>query len=241
VTARIARDGGLLAFEVKGSLALTLHDEAAARARVLLRRGDDAAFSYQPHPNINKAALGAPGGEGAIAHKQPERPFPTGAPFGVLRWRFASKDADAAQLPLMITCWPEEAGGVITVSVEYTLQREDIALADLVVTVPLGAGAEPPKVAKCDGVYKHAARDGALAWRVEAVSVREGTATGGLEFSVKAGRGVTLDSFFPVRVSFSSPDTLSGLRVLDVVAAEDGKQLRHSVASGLSVDEYLVE
>ena len=47
VTARVARDGGLLAFEVKGSLSLTLHDEAAARARVVLRRGDDAAFSYQ--------------------------------------------------------------------------------------------------------------------------------------------------------------------------------------------------
>jgi hypothetical protein len=192
------------------------------------------------HPNINKAALGAPGGEGAIVHKQADRAFPTGAPVGVLRWRFASKDADASQLPLMLTCWPEEAGGVITVSVEYTLQREDVSLADLVVTVPLGSGGDAPKVTKCDGVYKHAARDGVLAWRVEAVSAGEAT-TGGLEFSVKAGRGVTLDSFFPVKLTFSSPDTLAGLKVVDVVSADDGKALRHSVTSGLGVDEYIVE
>ena len=192
------------------------------------------------HPNINKAALGAPGGEGAIVHKQADRAFPTGAPVGVLRWRFASKDADASQIPLMLTCWPEEAGGVITVSVEYTLQREELTLADLVVTVPLGAGADAPKVTKCDGVYKHVAKDGALAWRIEAVSAGE-SATGGLEFSVKAGRGVTLDSFFPVKVTFSSPDTLAGLKVVDVVSADDGTALRHSVSSGLGVDEYVVE
>ena len=207
----------------------------------LLRRGDDAAFAFQSHPNINKAALGAPGGEGAIAHKQADRAFPTGAPVGVLRWRFAAKDADAQQLPLMITCWPEEAaGGLITVNVEYTLQREDVTLGELVVTVPLGPGSEAPRVASCDGVFKHSARDGTLAWRVESVSAGEAR-SGAMEFSVKASRGVTLDSFFPVRVTFSSADTLVGLKVTDVVGADDGKSLRHSVTSGMSVEEYIVE
>jgi hypothetical protein len=69
VTARVARDGGLLAFEVKGSLSLTLHDEAAARARVVLRRGDDAAFSYQSEcGRCSSAGERAGGSAGARAH-----------------------------------------------------------------------------------------------------------------------------------------------------------------------------
>ena len=47
-------------------------------------------------------------------HKQADRAFPTGAPVGVLRWRFASKDADASQLPglvggLAIAAWAAAA------------------------------------------------------------------------------------------------------------------------------------
>jgi hypothetical protein len=240
VAARISRDGGCLGYEVKGSLSLTLHDEAAARCRVLFKRGDDSGFSFQSHPNINKAALGAPGGEGAIAHKQADRAFPTGAAVGVLRWRFTSKDDDSAQLPLMITCWPEATGGGdITVNVEYSLQAAGVALNDVIVSVPLGTGGEAPRVQSCDGVFKHNAREGVLAWRVETISSENGS--GAMEFTVKAGRGVTLDSFFPVKVSFSSADTLVGLRVLDVVGADDGKSLRHSAQAGMSTDEYVVE
>jgi hypothetical protein len=138
VNARISRDGGCQAYEVKGSLSLTVVDEAAARLKVAIQRGDDRAFAYQSHPNINKPALGGPNGPGIIALKQSDRPFPTGAPVGVLRWRYAAKDDDSSQLPLMITCWPEEgAGGVYTVNVEYTLQREDVTLTEVIVTVPL--------------------------------------------------------------------------------------------------------
>lgn len=138
VAARMNRDGGVQQYEVKGSLSLTVNDEAAARLKVLIKRGDDRAFSYTAHPNLNKVALGGPNADGSIALKQADRPFPTGAPVGVLRWRYAAKDDDSSQLPLMLTCWPEESGGgMITVNVEYTLQNTDVTLSDLIIAVPL--------------------------------------------------------------------------------------------------------
>ena len=98
-------------------------------------RGDDRAFPYQNHPNVNKALFMS---DSVIALKQADRAFPAGAPVGVLKWRYTNKDDDAAQVPLMLTCWPEDAGGgVINVNLEYTLQREDITLQDVIVTVPL--------------------------------------------------------------------------------------------------------
>ena len=240
VTARIARDGGVVGYEVKGSLALTLHDDNASKVKVLLKRGADSSFSYQSHPNINKAALGSPGGQGAIAAKQADRGFPTGTSLSLLRWRFTAKDDDSSQLPLMLTCWPEETGGgLITVNVEYTLQQEGITLNDLIVSIPLGSSTDTPKVLNCDGQFKHNAKESALAWRVE--SVDNDSKTGSMEFTIKASRGVTVDSFFPVKVSFASNETLVGLEVLDVVNAEDGKSLRNTKTVSMSVEEYVVE
>jgi hypothetical protein len=240
VTARISRDGGVVGYEVKGSLALTLHDENASKVKVLLKRGSDSAFSYQSHPNINKAALGAPGGQGAIAAKQADRGFPTGTSLSLLRWRFTAKDDDSSQLPIMLTCWPEETGGgLITVNVEYTLQHEGITLNDLIVSIPLGSSTDVPKVLNCDGQFKHNAKESVLAWRVEAVD--QDSKTGSMEFTIKASRGVSVDSFFPVKVSFASNETLVGIEVLDVVYADDGKSLRNTKSVSMSVEEYVVE
>jgi hypothetical protein len=41
--------------------------------------------------------------------KDPARPFPTGAPLGVLKWRLQTRDE--AVLPLSINCWPSISGG----------------------------------------------------------------------------------------------------------------------------------
>ncbi len=315
VTARISRDGGVLAYEVKGAMALTVLDEAAARLRVGVRRGDDRAFTYQSHPNVNKAALGAPNGDGIVALKQSDRPFPTGAPVGVLRWRYAAKDEDTSQLPLMLTCWPEEgAGGSMTVNVEYTLQRDDITLTDVIVTVPLcvifflGGGegvfappscvfpshptpphpvlfplpaaarprtrpGSPTATASSSTTPARTSSPGASrqspatmgacprdsSGRAESQARGAGPShspislsplspppqllcsTGALEFSLKGSRGLTTDSFFPVRVAFASPDTLCPISVLDVATVDEGKGLRNTITKGLVVDEYVIE
>ncbi len=135
VSVTLSRDGGCVSMEVKGSLSLLVNDEAAGRLRVVLARGDDRAFQYQNHPNINKASFA---NDAVIALKQADRSFPTGSAIGLVRWRYANKDDDGGQVPLMITCWPEEGpSGTMTVNVEYTLQKREVALQDVIITLPL--------------------------------------------------------------------------------------------------------
>lgn len=91
-------------------------------------------------------------------------------------------------------------------------------------------------MANCDGVFKHNMRENVLAWRIDSIS--GDNATGSMEFSIKARNA---DAFFPVRVSFTSSDTLCPIALADVVTVDDGKQLRHSSQKSLATDEYTVE
>jgi hypothetical protein len=168
VAVKLSRDGGVQSMEVKGTMTLTVADEAAARLKVITARGDDKAFQYQNHPNVNKALWAS---EGVVALKQSDRPFPTATPVGVLRWRYQNKDDDAAQVPLMLTCWPEESGGGnINVNLEYTLQADNMTLANVVITVPLG-GDVVPNVKSCAGVWKHNTREHTLLWRIDTLNM----------------------------------------------------------------------
>ena len=235
VAVRLSRDGGCVSMEVKGSMTLNVNDEAAARLKVVLDRGDDKAFQYQNHPNVNKALFAS---DGVVALKAIDRPFPTATPVGILRWRYTNKDDDAGQVPLLITCWPEEgAGGNMNVNLEYTLQA-GITLSDLVISLPLGTDATP-RVNSCDGVWKHNSRENMLAWRVDSVNSDNGTGT--LEFTIK---GKNVDAFFPVSVSFSSTDSLNPVSVESVIPADSApgdKALRFSATKILQTDEYIVE
>lgn len=239
VSARISRDGGCQAYQVKGSLTVLAHDDMATRMKVLLKHGDDRAFLFSPHPNLNKAALGGPNTNGAVSLKDPNRSFPVGTKAKPLTWRYTAKDDDASQLPLMLTCWPEEgAGGVYTINVEYTLQRQDIVLNEVIVSIPLGTSEEIPKVGQCDGVYKHNTRENLLAWRIENISADN--SSGELQFTLK-GKNIGVDSFFPVNITFSSTDPLSSLNITDIVTEDDNKPLRHSIVKKVTVEEYVIE
>ena len=46
--------------------------------------------------------------ENVLALKDPARPFPTGAPLGVLKWRLQTRDESL--VPLTINCWPSVSG-----------------------------------------------------------------------------------------------------------------------------------
>jgi hypothetical protein len=167
VAVKLSRDGGVQSMEVKGTMTLTVADEAAARLKVVTARGDDKAFQYQNHPNVNKALWAA---EGVVALKQADRPFPAATPVGVLRWRYQNKDDDAAQVPLMLTCWPEESGGGnINVNLEYTLQADTMTLSNVVIAVPLG-GDVVPVVKSCAGAWKHNTREHTLLWRIDTLN-----------------------------------------------------------------------
>ena len=93
-----------------------------------------------------------------------------------------------------------------------------------------------PKVAHCDGAYKHNTREHVLAWRIPSISADN--ATGAMEFAV---RGRSTDAFFPVRVAFTSADTLCPIAVRDVQSTDDGHTLRHKSTKSSATEEYIIE
>lgn len=240
LTVQLTRDGGCENMEVRGMLTLTVHDEARAKLRVTTRRGDTSAFQFQTHPNLNKPLFLS---EGVVALKQADRAFPVGTPIGVLRWRYGAKDTDGSNVPVALTCWPEEVGnGVINVNLEYVLQpsAETLSLRDVTISIPLGASQDAPKVVSCAGTWRHDTRRNLLTWHIEEVSVDAGTGNGTLEFNI---RGRDVDVFYPVALSFTSADTLCPIDVDTVtsVAPEDaGKTIRTSVSKTLQVERYEV-
>ena len=233
LTVKLTRDGAVELLEVKGSLTLSVLDEAAARLKVVLSRGDVSGFQFQTHPHVNKGAFTA---DGVIVLRAPEKPFPSATPLGMVRWTRKLKDADVTAVPLALTCWPEAgAGGVINVSLEYTLQDESLTLADVVISIPLSSEATP-KVTACAGDWKHNSRENILTWHIDAISAD--APSGALEFSIKARDE---SGFFPVSVAFRSSDTLCPISVRDVVALDDDHSLRYGSTQSLEVDSYTVE
>lgn len=235
LTARVGRDGGVEAVEVKGMLSLTVADDAHARLRMGLRRGPGIdKWALTTHPNVNKAAFTS---DGMIALKQPDRPFPVGAPLGVLRWRYAG--TDESSLPITLNVWPEEgAGGSINVNIEYALAHEGMTLHDVTVTIPL-APDMTPKVGQADGLARHDTRANALVWSLDTVSADN--ATGSLEFTVRSKGGADDSVLFPVSLAFSSSDLLCPLEVGSLEMLTGDATLRYSVAKALTVDSYTVE
>ena len=63
--------------------------EEAARVRVGIEAGENAGYQFKTHPNIDKALYAR---EALLGLKDPERPFPTGDPVGILKWRMQACD-----------------------------------------------------------------------------------------------------------------------------------------------------
>ncbi|KAJ8965255.1 hypothetical protein NQ314_004267 [Rhamnusium bicolor] len=71
-----------------------------------------------------------------IGLKQPAKPFPLHTDVGVLKWRLQS--TDESLVPLLINCWPSEAGdGSCDVNIEYELAHTNLELIDVNITIPL--------------------------------------------------------------------------------------------------------
>lgn len=234
VQVRLGRDGGVMSMDVRGSLTALVNDKSAERMRIILSHGQDKVFNYQIHPHVNKALFSET--PSIITLKDTSRALPIGNSVGLLRWRYQNKDDDSSQVPLLITCWPEEgANGMVNVNLEYTLQNPNLTLNEVLIFVPI-VGDQTPKVTLCDGVYQHNPRANVLIWRLESVS-REND-TGSMEFSI---RGADVDSFFPIRVQYSSNDTLCPVEVQSVVPLDSDKPFRFGIQKACTADEYTVE
>ena len=90
----------------------------------------------------------------------------------MLRWRLQGSDMSAkeALLPLVINCWPESNRGSMNVNVEYSLERPDLELSEVVITIPLGGSGAAPQIVNQDGDrYHHDAREGLLQWHMDMI------------------------------------------------------------------------
>lgn len=110
-----------------------------------------------------------------------------------------------------VNCWPSADSGSLTVNLEYELENPALSLHNVVISIPLPAGAEPSiSEAPAHGSYAINPHSGHLEWTIDEVSEAAGTASGSLEFEAQ---GDDADACFPVKIDFVSQKSMCGVEV----------------------------
>eukprot|EP00238_Polyblepharides_amylifera_P000818 CAMPEP_0196570628 /NCGR_PEP_ID=MMETSP1081-20130531/764_1 /TAXON_ID=36882 /ORGANISM="Pyramimonas amylifera, Strain CCMP720" /LENGTH=520 /DNA_ID=CAMNT_0041887173 /DNA_START=99 /DNA_END=1661 /DNA_ORIENTATION=- len=225
----LKKDGGLESMEVQGTMALEVLNEEDAFIRVQIEAGPNKGFQFKTHPNIDKALHSR---ENILGLKDPNRPFPTGSPLGVLKWRMQT--SDESMVPLSINCWPSTSGNESYISIEYEA-IPDFDLHNVVISVPLPSLSSPPTVNQVDGDFQYDPRRSVMDWCIDLID--NSNRSGSLEFVVPA---VDSDAFFPVEVTFSSKQTFCDVKIVGVSSVEDGSGVKYLSSTDLSVGSYVV-
>ncbi|XP_045599031.1 coatomer subunit delta [Procambarus clarkii] len=228
---RAGRDGGLQNMEVQGILKLRITDSEHGFVKVQVDNTDTRPIQLQTHPNVDRDLWRSCG---QIGMKMSNKPFPHNTDVGVLKWRFQT--TDESYVPLSINCWPQENGtGGCDVNIEYNLEKRDMELNEVTITIPLASGAPPPVINECEGEHEYDRSHCALVWRIPVID--KGSPTASMDFTA---RGVP-DNFFPVRVSFNSPRPYCDLKVLGVVSTSDGAPVTYSHETQLKTNVYEID
>merc|ERR1719198_2116066 len=230
---RMNRDGGLEGMEVKGDLQLLISEGALGKVTIPLRMGANPGFQFKTHPNINKALFTS---NSVLGLKDPARPFPTGSPLGVLKWRLQT--TDESLVPLVINCWPTQtAGDSFEINVEYELTASAAELRDVLISIPCTDTNPPTLTADADnGQATYSKRDAAMQWTIPLVDSSSSSAN--IEFTVTGASSP--DVFFPITVNFSSVRTLCELEAPQVLSAEDSSPVPFSSSCAMSVESYTI-
>jgi hypothetical protein len=223
------KDGGLETMEVQGTMSLQVQREEDACLRVIISTGANPGYQFKTHPNIDKSQYN---NENVLGLKDPSRPFPTGSPLGILKWRMQSKDESL--VPLSINCWPSASGSDSYVNIEYE-STAPFDLQNVVIAIPLPALDSPPKVNQIDGDWHYDSRKSLMLWSLDLID--EANRTGSMEFVVPQARP---EMFFPVQVSFSATKTLCQVEVADVVSAQSQEPVKYALRTMLQTDGYEV-
>lgn len=218
------REGGLQNLEVHGTISLKVSNEKYGRIKIALKNEDDKGAQMQTHPNVDKKLFQT---SSIICLKNPDKPFPLNTDVGVLKYRFQTQDE--AYMPLSINCWPNEAGSKCDVNIEYELERTDLELNDVTISIPTPA---TPLVNECDGDYRHDSHKGILNWMLPVIDLSN--KTGSLEFTVAGNPG----DFFPVNVSFVSKKPYCDIEVENVLMVDDETNVKYSSEVICYVDKY---
>lgn len=225
------KDGGVEGMEVAGSMSLLVNGEGENQCvKVLLDGAPAPGYQFKTHPNIDKNLYSS---EHVLGLKDPSRPFPTGAPLGVLKWRYQSMDE--GDIPLTVNCWPSVSGGQSYINIEYECTAS-FDLHDVRIAVPLPALAAPPHVNQIDGDYQYDARKSIWVWKIDLLD--QDNSSGSAEFVIPAADA---SAFFPIQVSFSAQKTLCNLKIDQVVGAITGDHIKFGMKQSLVTESYVIE
>ena len=206
IKAMLQADGGVESMEVQGTMSLQIQEQENAFIRIHLDTGDIRGFQFKTHPNIDKALHSK---EGVLGIKDPNRPFPTGSPLGILKWRFQTTDESA--VPLTINCWPSVSGNESYVNIEYECTA-NFDLYNVAIVIPLPASRDAPKINSIEsGDTSFDARNSCLVWTIDLIDA--GNGTGSMEFVVPATDN---SAFFPIDVNFEAKNTFCDLRISEI-------------------------
>ena len=231
VSCKMDRDGGIDLFDIKGSLTLTAQDDSAALCTVQLRQENKGEFRFQTHPNVNKAIYEK---SNLLQLKDANKGFPSARPVGVLKWSYSST-TNEDMIPIKINCWPEEEGrGVMSVSIEYSMDLPNVALHDVKITVPLGT-TDSPKITSIDGNYKHNSSNGEMVWEIDVID--NSNRSGSLEFTINQKDS---DAFFPINLQFVSQNLYCKIDVVSVKSLNDDSPIMYGCTKNMSSDEYVI-
>ncbi|ELT87396.1 hypothetical protein CAPTEDRAFT_140383 [Capitella teleta] len=221
------RDGGLQNLEIHGLVRLRISDDQFSRIAIAIANEDTKGIQLQTHPNVNKKLFAE---QSILSLKNPAKPFPLKQEVGVLKWRFQTQDDSF--MPLSINCWPNETAEGCDVNIEYELERTDMELNDVLISIPIPSGVGSPTVTDCDGDYTYESRKSCLQWSLPVID--ESNKSGAMEFSVNGHP----DDFFPVTVSFVSKKLYCDLEVTSAKNIDDNSPIKYSSEVIFFVDKY---
>jgi hypothetical protein len=210
-------------------MSLVVQKEEDAYIRVQVESSANKLFNFKTHPNIDKNLYSD---SNILGLKDPSRPFPTGNPLGILRWRMQSKQESL--VPLNINCWPSVSGGESYVNIEYEASRA-FDLQNTVIQIPLPALRDVPTVNQVDGEWRYDSRNSLLEWTITLID--NSNRSGSMEFVVPAADP---NSFFPIDVKFTSNKTFCDMKVGSVVECQSGNTVKFGRRTQLVVDSYQV-
>ncbi|KAF8640346.1 hypothetical protein AX17_000018 [Amanita inopinata Kibby_2008] len=236
ISLSLLRDGGVQSMELKGDMNLQISDPACAYITIALSPPSTDfsgnALQFKQHPNVAKFA---PGKDRVIALKDSTRAFPVGQSLAVLKWRYVG--TDESNVPLSINCWPAPNNdGTCEVSMEYELENEDVALYDVVISIPLPDGSYPT-VSSHTGEWSLDPSSHSLAWSIPLISHADDNRSGSLVFTVN---GDDPAIFFPVGVNFIGQGSIAGMSVLSVDKVGGGEGPAFSVDAQVTAENYQV-
>jgi len=226
----VKRDGGINNFDVQGTLALQVLNDADGFIQLQIENQDIPGLSFKTHPNINKDLFNS---QQILGAKDPNRPFPSGQnETPLVKWRI--QGMDESSLPLSVNCWPSVSGNETYVNIEYDAS-EIFDLHNVIISIPLPALREAPSVRQIDGEWKFDSRNSVLEWSI--LLIDQSNRSGSMEFVVPPADP---SSFFPISVGFSASSTFSDLKVTGIHPLKEGNPPKFSQRARLLTANYQV-